>query len=338
VLLGLAVLSQLSGWLTGDAHVQLAAALLTAPLVVDLLLKPRTLQSVRVVASLRRAIAGAPCRERVELTQGNRRALREITVAQPMRGHGGFVDILPQGTPVTLEIPSLFRERGVLPTRELEIGTSWPFGLVRAQATVSIALPLVVEPARVRIAPSDLAAATHPGAESDGMRNLQGDEFAGLRELHVGEYARGVHALRSAALGQLVRTIRRGRMPQQLALVVDLRLPREGTARTHSRRFEQSLSVAASMLDQVRRHGAAIHVTLLGERVVQVEVDSNRSAWEAFDLLAAAQPSPHHAIDTATAAGLRHWSPCWWTTCDPDGVPGELATLTIEAHVLGKGV
>lgn len=336
VLLGLALTSQLSGWLTGDPHVQLAAAMLTAPLVVDLLLKPRRLDRVKVIASLRRATAGAPCRERLELTLQAPRAVREVAVAQPGRGHGGFVDVLRPHAPLAIELPALFRERGLRPSREIELSTAWPFGLIRARATVAVELPLVIEPARVRLAPGELAAATHPGAEAEGARAMHGDEFAGLRELQPGEHARGVHALRSAALGQLVRTIRRGRTPQQQALVVDLRLPVGATARTHSRRLEQSLSIAASALDHFRRQGSTVHVTVIGDRIRSVDVDSTASAWEALDLLAGAEAVAARPLDAAAATALRAWSPSWWTAVDAAWVQRELEQLSIPARVLGR--
>ena len=336
VLLGLAITSQLSGWLVGDPHVQLAAAMLTAPLIVDLLLKPRSLARIQVVAVVRRAIAGAPFRERLELTLDSARAVREVAVAQPTRGHGGLVDVVRPRTPTRIEIPALFRDRGVRATREIELSTSWPFGLVRARALVVLEQPLVVEPARASVAPGELAAATHPGAEAEGMRPFHGDDFAGLRELQLGEDARGVHALRSAAMGQLVRTIRRGRTPQQIALVVDLRLPPGGTPRTHSRRFEHSLSLAASVLDHLRRQGSVVHVTVVGERVTTLDVDATGSYWAALDLLAAAQPTAHRALEAATTLALRAWSPCWWTTSDPIGVRRELAGLAVPARILGK--
>jgi hypothetical protein len=336
VLLGLALTSQLSGWLVGDPHVQLAAAMLTAPLLVDLLLKPRSLARVALVATVRRAIAGSPFRETLVLTSNAPRALREVAVAQPNRGHGGFIDVLRPEVPVRIEIPALFRERGVLATREIELSTSWPFGLVRARALLLVAQPLVVEPARTAIEPGALAAATHPGAETDGMRPFHGDEFAGLRELQLGEDARGVHALRSAAMGQLVRTIRRGQRPQQLALVVDLRLPPGGTPRTHSRRWEHGLSLAASVLDRLRQQGAAIHVTVLGEREQSLDVESTTTLWQALDVLASAQPTTHRSLESATVLALRAYSPCWWTTSDPTGVRRELASLALSARILGK--
>lgn len=328
----LASLAALAAALTGDAHARLAGALLGGVLVVDLVLK---LLPTRLALrpGVRQVEAGQPFVETIAIENRGPAALVDLRITEPRTTTaigGALLRALAPGAPVTIVVPSRARSRGAFPTRALVCELLWPFALVRKRVAVDVDVALVVEPTRLdlpnRLRESiDARAIDHDAVERSGSA-----EFWMLRELTPGEDMRHVHALRSASTGTLVRRIERGTESHHAWLVLDLRRA-QGRTNHGSRRFEWSLSAAATLTDELEQRGIHLTCLLLGRepRVVEIRGESERREFLA--LLAAATPEDHCPIDLGLWPELHEARLCLW-------IPAGGARATTERAALPDAI
>lgn len=331
VVAGLALLAGAAGWLAEDPHAQLAAALLLAPLLLDLLAKPRWLHRVQLHLPPRRTVAGAPFVERLAVrTPPGWFGGRDLLLFEPrtMKNRGPcFVGHLAAGAHAELPIEGRSERRGHLLERVFALTTAWPFGLWRARAVVTIAAELVTEPRRVALRRELLPsfAALRSGATE--RRRGQGQEFHALREHHLGDDARAVHALRSAALGVLVQRVRTGCEPQRAGLVLDLRRPPGRPLAGGQRRLEWSLGATATLVEHCRQHGAEVAVLVLDAQSEWFVVRSPQDLAALLVALAEAALVPHRPLGPEPFAALRQFAACWWVPAGSYLAAAEYAPL-----------
>lgn len=338
ILLGLAAAALLGAILDREPNVRLAAALLAAPLLIDFLWKARRLHRLTIQVAPRRTVAGAPFRETLTLHNPRRVTVRELLVAEPRtRGNPALLGRLAAGEAqrVTLECQS--GARGHLLERVFTLATEWPLGLFRARATIVAATDFVIEPMRVQLA-ADLV---HAVAENDPApyvrSRLEGDEFHALREHQPTEEARGVHALRSAALGTLVRTVLRGRHPREVGIVLDLRRPPGRPLGLGQRRFEWSLGAVATLLDRLVADGTSARVLVIGSRTVRAVIDDAGRHREFATFLSEATPSAHRPLDVPALRELDGLEQVFWIPAGGYRSPTEQRDLRATVRVLGEG-
>jgi hypothetical protein len=335
ILLALAGASVLGAWLSGDPNVRLAAALLTAPLVVDLARKPRGLAAVAVHVAPRRTVVGAPFHDEVRLENRGAATLRELVVAEERtRAAPALVDALRSGATARTVLACTAPHRGHRRERSFELQTEWPLGLFRARAVAVAATDFVTEPRRTPVPVAALRASAASCAAPQTHRQLPGDDFHALREHDLAEDARGVHALRSAALGELVRTVVRGQHPQQIGIVLDLRRP-PGRHLHHGRgRFEWGLGACATLLDEFTARAVTAVVVVIGAATVHARVRSPAEHRELLTLLAEAAPGPHRALEPDALGGLVRLEHCIWIAAGGFLQRGEHTALPAGLHVL----
>src|SRR5690606_13423596 len=109
--------------------------------------------------------------------------------------------------------------------RVFVLTSTWPLGLFRSRAALAVQAELVTQPAPVPLRADLVRAIAERQAAQHLRTNVRGAEFHSLREHQPDEDARGVHALRSASAGTLVRRVLRGSMPRTAGVVLDLRRP-----------------------------------------------------------------------------------------------------------------
>lgn len=306
-------LSLLGAWLSGDPSVQLAAALLTAPLLVDFVWKPRVLSQLVLRVAPRHTVAGAPFRERVTIENGTRSRLCDVVVFERRtRSSPALVVRCQPRSSLQVALACRGPERSHLLERVFDLACEWPLGLFRARATIVVATDLVAEPRRVpqKALPSptteSLRATPSPHARNSG------EEFHALREHQQDEDARGVHARRSAALGELVRTITRSRSPASIGLVLDLRRPPGRSLQQGRTRLEWCLGAAATLAETLRERDCRIVAIVLGESTTRVLVHDETSLRGWLVLLAEAAPVLHRPLEPEALADLDELDDCYW--------------------------
>lgn len=315
VLAGLGAAAACAAWFGDDPNARLAAALLLAPLLIDLLAKPRRLHTTDLRVGPRRTAAGAPFTESVELVHRGRAPVRECLLLEPrtMRlDPPTLLPVLPVGAPLRATLRGRSLQRSHVLERVFVLLTGWPLGLFRSRAVIAVAADLVTEPARVPLHTDIVHAIAEREAAPRDRTTLPGPEFHSLREHQADEDARGVHALRSASMGTLVRRVTQGRMPRTVGVVLDLRRPPGRSVGQGSRRFEWSLGAAASLLGFLRSRAAQIDVLVLDAEPTRILVRGPAQENELLTLLAEASPTLHRPLEPEQLAHLRTLELCYW--------------------------
>lgn len=338
VLAWLAALAASAAWLGEDDNARIAAAMLAAPLLVDFLAKQRRMHQTAVRIAPRRTIAGAPFTEQLTLEHRGRWPLRECLLGEPrtMRTEPPqLIPVLRPGVPQRVTYRARSHTRSHVLERVLVLTSSWPLGLFRARAVIAVAADLVTEPARVRLSAELLAAVAEREAAPRDRSALPGPEFHSLREHQAEEDARGVHALRSAALATLVRRVTRGRMPRTVGVVLDLRRPPGRRLDGGKRRFEWSLGACATLVTALRARGAEIDVVVIDTEPTRTLVQSPAREIALLTLLAEATSTRHHPLPAGLLDNLRGYEHCYWIPAGSYLATADHATLPAAVEVVG---
>lgn len=334
----LAALAAGAAWLGDNQNARLAAAMLAAPLVVDYVCKQRRLHLTKLRVLPRRTTAGALFTEHVTVEPTGRWPLRECLLAEPRTMRVEPPALLPTivaGKPfrATLRARSLHRSHVV--ERVFVLMSMWPLALFRVRAVVPVATDMVTEPMRIPLAAEVVHAITEQQAAHQDQTPMAGAEFHSLREHLPGEDARAVHALRSAALGTLVRRITHGRMPYTVGLVLDLRRPPGRSLHHGTRRFEWSLAACASLVGKLRQAGANVFVLVLDDLPVTCLVQSEGQENDFLTLLAEVSPTPHRPLPPAQFDALRRLEHCFWIPAGAYMASPEVAAMRGTVTVVG---
>ncbi|MCR9246166.1 MAG: DUF58 domain-containing protein [bacterium] len=338
VLAWLAGLAGAAAWLGEDPNARIAAALLAAPLLVDFVAKQRRMHETKVRIAPRRTIAGAPFTEQITVEHQGRWPLRECLLAEPRTMRTEPPQLVPVLRPyesrrVTYRARS--HRRSHIVERVFVLVSSWPLGLFRARAVVAVAADLVTEPARVRLAAEILTTVAEREAAPRDRSKLPGPEFHSLREHMPEEDARGVHALRSAALATLVRRVTRGRMPRTVGIVLDLRRPPGRRLEGGARRFEWSLGACATLVTLLRSRGAEVDVAVIDADPTRLLVQSPVREVALMTLLAEAQPVTHQPLPAGILESLREYEHCYWIPAGSFQATADHALLPTAVEVIG---
>lgn len=174
--------------------------------------------------------------------------------------------------------------RGVYPLARPQLETGFPFGLWQARVPVAVTGELIVWPATVALEtlPEAVALSTREDRLSDQRTGYCGD-LLGTRPFRAGDSLRRVHWRQTARQGQLIVIERQAPATCAVGLIVDVRESSHQSALTVAT-LEQTLSIAASILESLQRQHAYVELVVDQQ---QVRVGAARSdLWRALDLLA----------------------------------------------------
>ena len=338
ILAALASVTLLGAWLSGDLTVRIAAALLAAPILVDLAGTCRVLKSLRLHVLPRRTVVGAPFHEEVRLSNPANQAVRELLVYEPRtRGIPTLLDHLRPNQYTSVRLACRSPARSHLLERVFELQTTWPLGIFAARATAIVSADLVTEPARVSLNPRLLHETDECDPAPHLRSNLPGDEYYSLREHQPTEDARGVHAMRSASMGTLVRTITHGRLPRKIGIVLDLRRPPKRRLKIGVRRLEWSLGACATLLDTFQSTETVVHLWMLGSATAKTLVLDTKTHRDVLTILAEAQASPYRQLESTALEGLEQMERCFWIPAGGYHAKSEHADANIDVQMIGEG-
>jgi uncharacterized protein (DUF58 family) len=327
-----------AAWFSDDSNARLAAAMLAAPLVVDFVAKQRRLHHTEVQVAARRTIAGALVVEQLTLVHRGRRPARECLLSEPRTMRSEPPVLLPTllpDAPVQIGIRGRSLHRSHVVERVFVLMSVWPLALFRTRAVVAVAADFVTEPARVPLSAEVVQAIAEQQAAPRDRTTATGLEFHSLREHQPHEDARGVHALRSAALGTLVRRVTRGRLPHTVGLVLDLRRPPGRPLQQGTRRFEWSLGACASLVAYLRQRAAQVRVLVVAAEPAQFLVHGPAQEHELLTLLAEAGPTPHHRLAPELFGELLRLEHCFWIPAGAYTASPEIAALPRTVTIVG---
>ena len=338
VVLWLASLAAGAAWLGGDDHARLAASMLAAPILIDFVAKQRRLHFTKVRVAPRRTIAGAVYFQTVEIEHHGRRPLRACLFHEPRSMRAEPPTMLPtlqpfEPTKIELRQRSLVRSHVL--ERVFVLESQWPLGMFTTRSVVSSQSDLITEPMRVEMHADILDAAADAESAPVDRSMLPGPEFQSLREYLPEEDARGVHALRSAALGTLVRRVTRGRLPRTIGIVLDLRRPPGHVRGRGMRRCEWSLGACATLVEELHRRGCEIRVLVIDTEPEQIEVRVPAQVNDLLTLLSEATLSNRRVLGTDQLDDVNELVHCYWIpaggfTKAPEihGLAGDITMIT----------
>ena len=341
VVLWLGCLAAGAAWLGGDGDARLAAAILAAPLLIDFVAKQRHLHFTKIKVTPRRTVAGAVFFESVEVEHHGRRPLRSCLVHEPrfMRGEPpALLPTMQPFTPANIEMRQRSHVRSHVLERVFLIESQWPLGMFTTRSVVSCQSDLITEPARIPIRASVLDAAMDAEAAPVDRSALPGPEFQSLREHLPEEDARGVHALRSAALGTLIRRVTRGRLPRTVGIVLDLRRPPRQVQQRGKRNFEWSLGACATLSEELHKRGCGMRVVVIDADTEQMEVKDGAQLITLLTVLSEASISNHRIIKPNQLDFLDTLAHCYWIPAGGYTTPPELAGLERDTTLITKDV
>jgi len=174
--------------------------------------------------------------------------------------------------------------RGVFPQGVPQLDTGFPFGLVHASAPIRMTNELVVWPFAVPLdaMPDAAEIQTREDQLTDRRTGSCGDRI-GIRPFREGDSLRHVHWLQTARTGRLIVAERQSPASCAIRLVVDVDQRAHSTS-CRACSLEQTLSLAASVLESMHRHHALVELSLHDQRVIVGE--SQADLRRGLDLLA----------------------------------------------------
>ncbi len=239
---------------TGGRWFQVAAVCAVAPVVVNLLWRPRR-DGLEVHADPLppRAVVGETVEQRFSAANTGRRPLGAFSLVVRSPGYEDLVVDVPALAPgVTAETTAPRRavRRGGGLLNDLAIVTAAPFGLVERRLEGSYTAPLAcVHPAPAPV-PDLPGLGGTDGDEPSGRSARQGPFAHGVREWRPGDEVRKVHWRATARHGRLVVVEPAQAVEQPLALVV--------AGRADARAWEDLVAAAAAGVAAALAQGRAV--------------------------------------------------------------------------------
>jgi uncharacterized protein (DUF58 family) len=216
--------------------------------------------------------AGEVFRYGVTVSNQGRRVAREVLIEE----RGLPADLRPVGDPprvaelapgqsahVTLELNCL--QRGAYELNALQAASCYPTGLVKWPRRVRARDRLLVYPSFQPLEEFDVPVGRNFQPGGIAVASAVGDstEFLGTRDYRPGDPLRQIHWPSSARTGRLIAKEFQEEYFVRLALVLDV----EVRSAEQEKRFERSLSIAASIADALARHEYIIDLFAAGREV-----------------------------------------------------------------------
>ncbi len=223
----------LSALNTGNNLLYLILGLMLSLIITSGILSERCLRWLRVRRILPDAAhAAEPFALRYEVIRDRGYAFA-LTLTELSGGLDGaaFIPIVGPREPVVARAQMTAEHRGPHPLAEVEVSTTFPFGIFLKTRRVELEDQLLVFPRRgfACVEPAEALGAPAGDGGNPYRRDGTGD-LLGLRELQHGEDARRVHWLKSAAAGKLLKVEREREERRQFVLRVS-----DGVARRSAR-------------------------------------------------------------------------------------------------------
>lgn len=316
VLLLLGVLATFAAWINKGSSAQLASAILVAPILVDLIWGGLQLPAMRLIMRRRRTENGAPFTELFTLQNlSPSRSVVDLHVREPRidtYAGGLYIHHLGPGQAEALRVPARTRARGRVYTRSVVAVSSYPLGLIRRSTVLRAETELVSEPSRMPLPNHVMHALERDTHEETSLKASGESEFHSLREYAIGEDARFVHAMRSAATGTLVRRVMHNQQHHEACLILDMRRPPGRSIRVGSRRLEWSLGATATVVDEMRLRAASLTCLVIGDRDERWVLNSSERAEDFLAHLSEARPVTHRPLRQDFLDAAQRFDTCLW--------------------------
>ena len=237
------------------------------------------------------ATAGEPLRVSYTLRNANRLApafalsVAERDAPGSLSGLRAFAGHVGPGEAVRTRGVVTPSARGEARLTEIQVSTTFPFGVFRKSVRASAPAKIVVRPARLPLPPGALDAVASSGDTEDAIdrRRGRGAEFYGLRDYAPGDSPRLIAWRATARLNTVV--VRQNQEPRGRSVVCDLAL--SGAPDDASREAdERAISMAATAVDECVARGWRVGLRVAGAGIDIEPGAGRRHESELLDALA----------------------------------------------------
>jgi uncharacterized protein (DUF58 family) len=247
--------------------------------------------------SIEDAWAGRPARGVLRIE--NRSPIwnvRDVIVASDELADPVLIPILMKKSVTEVTVTFLFRRRGIVELKRLDLYTRYPFGFFLKKRRVRLAGEVVVFPrlleesvARERFRPII-------GEQSQANRPGPGSEIHSFREYVRGDSLRQVYWKKSASLGRWIIKQTDLEVAQAVHVVVDPFKPRHVT----EDEFEEMISAATTFVHDAVQRGLDIMLSLPRTTIRSFSGENATSMFRALALLEPSYELLQQSVDRST--------------------------------------
>ena len=207
---------------------------------------------------------------------------------------------LAPGASTLRAYPLLIKRRGRYQVDGIRVVTPFPFGLFRKKAFYPQEASIVVCPALIPLPPMRVQELHAIGQEHALARRGHGNSLYNLREFRPGDDSRAIHWMTTARTAKLMLKETEAEDQRIMTLAVFTVAPDEEVET-----FEQALSIAASLIEQLLSSGIRLRLLLGNQQEVLVDGNEPIHLFHALALCERRPVAHSAAIQQALISALR---------------------------------
>jgi uncharacterized protein (DUF58 family) len=222
--------------------------------------------------------------------------VRDVVITAPDLAQPALIPLLTRGSTLDLPASFLFRKRGRVELKTLDLYTRYPFGFFLKKRRVRIHSEVIVYPRllpeqiardRFRPATGDTSSANRPGA---------GTEIHSFREYVRGDSLRHVYWKKSASIGRWIMKQTDLDAARTVHVLVDPFRPRG----VSDDEFEEMVSAATTFIYHALRRGLDVVLTLPRVTLRAKEFEGAAAMFRALAVIEPAHEAVYQSIDRNT--------------------------------------
>ena len=278
---------------TGNNSLYIGLAFMLGTLLLSGVASQRGLRHLGVeFESVVEAWAGKPAPGTLRVVNRSRIwNVRDVSVTSDELAEPFFISMVPRRSSVTVEASFLFRYRGIVQLKRIDLYTRYPFGFFFKKRRVKMTGEIVVFPRLLENESSRDRFRAIEGEQHTANRPGGGTEIHSFREYVRGDSLRHVYWKKSASVGRWIMKQTELEAGRAVHVVVDPYKPRGVNASD----FEDMISEAATFIyDALQRD---LEVILSMPRV-SLRAKTRQQATAMFRALALIEPSYEEVAQT----------------------------------------
>ena len=246
------------------------------------------------MSDIAEAWAGTPSDAILSITNRSRIwNVRDVVVTADDLARPILIPMLARGTTLTVPASFVFRRRGRVELKRLDLYTRYPFGFFLKKRRLRITGEVIVFPQLLAETASRERFRVSTGDQSTANRPGPGSEIHSFREYVRGDSMRQVYWKKSASIGRWIMKQTDLDAARTVHVLVDPYKPRG----VSDDAFEQMISEAATFVHHALRRGLDVVLTLPRLTIRAREFEGSTSMFRALALLDATHEPVHQHID-----------------------------------------
>lgn len=249
------------------------------------------------VSEVGEAWAGSPADAALTITNRSRIwNIRDVVITADDLVEPLLIPLLVRRASLTLPAPFVFRRRGRVELKKLDLYTRYPFGFFLKKRRVNIGGEVIVYP---RLLPeTDLRERFRPatGDESSANRPGPGSEIHSFRDYVRGDSMRQVYWKKSASIGRWIIKQPELDASRTVQVMIDPHKPHGVT----DDEFEEMISAATTFIYQSLRKELDVILTLPRITLRARDLEGAATIFRALALIEASHEIIHQHVDQST--------------------------------------